>query len=189
MTTTRRQLREIGLEDRFDSLIDEVGRVRAELGHPIMVTPFPQMVVSQALFNLIGERYANVPDQIIRYVLGSFGRPTTPIESDVQDRILDRPRARELAAEPEPPTPAELRRQFGRSVSDEELLLRAHMPAEQVDAMLAAGPAREHFNPVLAPMLDLLRELGDRKTVHDLAVAKPDLRLFVHRRREGADRA
>jgi oxaloacetate decarboxylase (Na+ extruding) subunit alpha len=189
MTTTRRQLREIGLEDRFDSLIDEVGRVRAELGHPIMVTPFPQMVVSQALFNLIGERYANVPDQIIRYVLGSFGRPTTPIESDVQDRILDRPRARELAAEPEPPTPAELRRQFGRGVSDEELLLRAHMPAEQVDAMLAAGPAREHFNPVLAPMLDLLRELGDRKTVHDLAVAKPDLRLFVHRRKEGADRA
>jgi oxaloacetate decarboxylase alpha subunit len=188
MTTTRRQLREIGMEDRFDSLVDEVGRVRAELGHPIMVTPFPQMVVSQALFNLIGERYGNVPDQVIRYVLGSFGRPTAPIEPDVQDRILDRPRARELAAEPEPPTPAELRRQFGRGISDEELLLRAHMPADQVDAMLAAGPAREHFNPVLAPVLDLLRALGDRKAVHDLAVAKPGLRLFVHRRGGGADR-
>ena len=186
MTTTRRQLREIGMEHRFESLIEEVGRVRAELGHPIMVTPFPQMVVSQALFNVIGERYATVPDQVIRYALGSFGRPTAPLDPDVLDRILDRPRARELASEPEPPTPAELRRQFGTAISDEELLLRAHMPAERVDAMLAAGPAPQHFNPALAPVLTLLRELGERRTVHDLAVAKPDLRLFVHRRAEGA---
>jgi oxaloacetate decarboxylase alpha subunit len=193
LTTTRRQLREIGMENRFDALVEEVGRVRAELGHPIMVTPFPQMVVSQALFNVIGERYATVPDQVIRYVLGSFGRPTAPIDPQVHDRILDRPRARELAAEPDPPTPAELRRQFGLRISDEELLLRAHMPAEQVDAMLAAQPAPGHFNPDLAPVLDLLGELGNRTSVHDLAIAKPNLRLFVHRHEqrgwEGAVRA
>ena len=63
------------------------------------------------------------------------------------------------------------------------------MPGEQVDAMLAAGPAPRHFNPVLAPVLTLLRELGERTTVHDLAVAKPDLRLSVHRRAEGTARA
>src|SRR3954471_6972462 len=164
MTTTRRQLREIGMEDRFDTLVEEVGRVRAELGHPIMVTPFPQMVVSQALFNVIGERYSNVSDQVIRYALGSFGRPTAPIDADVLDRILDRPRARELQAEPPPPSPEELRRQFGTRISDEELLLRAHMPEEQVDAMVAAGPAPRHFNPGLAPVLTLLRELGDRRS-------------------------
>jgi len=189
MTTTRRQLRELGMEDRFESLIEEVGRVRAELGYPIMVTPFPQMVVSQALFNIMGERYANVSDQVIRYVLGSFGRPTSPIDPQVQDRILERPRVRELAAEPDPPTPAELRRQFGRTISDEELLLRAHMPGEQVDAMLVAGPAPDHYNPDLIPVLRLLGELGERRSVHDLAVAKPNVRLFVHRRTEGAVRA
>jgi oxaloacetate decarboxylase (Na+ extruding) subunit alpha len=185
MTTTRRQLREIGMEDRFESLIEEVGRVRAEMGHPIMVTPFPQMVVSQALFNVIGEeRYANVPDQVIRYAMGSFGRPTAPIAPDVLDRILDRPRARELAAEPPPPSPAELRSRWP-GVSDEELLLRAHMPEEQVDAMLAAGPAARHFNPALAPVLSLVGELGSRPTVHDLAVAKPGFRLSVRRPAEG----
>jgi oxaloacetate decarboxylase (Na+ extruding) subunit alpha len=193
MTTTRRQLREIGMEDRFESLAEEVGRVRAELGHPIMVTPFPQMVVSQALFNVMGERYANVPDQVIRYVLGSFGRPTAPVDPQVQDRILDRPRARDLAAEPDPPTPTELRRRFGRTISDEELLLRAHMPAEQVDAMLAAGPPPDHHNPDLTPVLGLLGALGERRNVHELAVAKPNLRLLVrcHRNRgtEGAGRA
>jgi oxaloacetate decarboxylase alpha subunit len=177
------------MEDRFDGLIEEVGRVRAELGHPIMVTPFPQMVVSQALFNVIGERWSNVPDQVIRYALGSFGRPTAPIDPDVLDRILDRPRARELQSEPPPPSPEELRRQFGPAISDEELLLRAHMPAEQVDAMVAAGPAPTHYNPTLAPVLTLLRELGERPSVHDLAVGKPDLRLFVHRRAGGASRA
>jgi oxaloacetate decarboxylase alpha subunit len=184
LTTTRRQLREIGMEDRFEHLIEEVGQVRAELGYPIMVTPFPQMVVSQALFNTIGNaRYETVPDQVLRYALGSFGRPTAPIEPAVLDRILDRPRARELAAEPDPPTPAELRRRFP-GVSDEELLLRAHMPAEQVDAMVAAGPAARHFNPELAPVLTLLRELGARPAVRDLAVDKPGFRLSV-RRSEG----
>jgi oxaloacetate decarboxylase alpha subunit len=156
------------------------------MGHPIMVTPFPQMVVSQALFNVIGEqRYDNVPDQVIRYVLGSFGKPTAPIDPDVQDRILDRPRARELRVEPPPPTPQELRKTFGPSISDEELLLRAHMPAEQVDAMLAAGPAPRHFNPTMTPVLTLLRELGSRSTVQDLVVAKPGLRLSVRRHPEG----
>jgi oxaloacetate decarboxylase alpha subunit len=70
-------------------------------------------------------------------------------------------------------------------VSDEELLLRAHMPAEQVDAMIAAGPAPRHYNPGLAPVLSLLRELGSRPSARDLAIAKPGLRLSVRRSSEG----
>jgi oxaloacetate decarboxylase alpha subunit len=181
MTTTRRQLRELGLEARFDAVVDEVGRVRAELSYPIMVTPFPQMVCSQALYNVIGrERWDTVSDQVIRYALGRFGRPTAPIDPEVAERILSRPRARELAAEPPPPSPAELRRTFGRSISDEELLLRATMPGEQVDAMRAAGPAKRHYNPDLAPILALLRELGTRTSVPDLVLEKADFRLELH---------
>jgi oxaloacetate decarboxylase (Na+ extruding) subunit alpha len=181
MTTTRRQLRELGLEDRFDAVVDEVGRVRAELGYPIMVTPFPQMVCSQALYNVIGrERWDTVSDQVIRYALGRFGRPTAPIDPQVAERILSRPRAKELAAEPPPPSPAELRRAFGRGISDEELLLRATMPGEQVDAMRAAGPAKRHYNPDLAPVLRLLRELRTRPSVPDLVLEKDDFRLELH---------
>ncbi len=179
MSTTRRQLRELKLEHRFDDVMNEVTQVRAELGYPIMVTPFPQMVCTQALYNILGERYGNVSDQVIRYVLGSFGRPTGGLDPNVRDRILDRPRARELASEPAPLSLAELRKRFRAGISDEELLLRATMPAEQVDAMVAAGPAKRHYNPQLRPVLKLLEGLATRPAASELAIQKPDFTLVL----------
>ena len=180
LTTLRRQLAELGLEAKFGAVMEEVSRVRAELGYPIMVTPFPQMVMGQALSNVLGdERYGVVPDQVIRYVLGSFGKPTAPVEPWVLDRILDRPRARELAAEPPPLSVAELREQLPRGISDEELLLRFAMPAGEVDAMLAAAPAARHYTPEAQPVLRLLRELGARPPVRRLVVDKPGFRLSL----------
>lgn len=182
LTTTRRQLREVGLEDRFDEVIEEVSRVRAELGYPIMVTPFPQMVCTQALYNVLStERYENVPDEVIRYVLARFGRPTSPVDPEVKDRILSRPRATELEAEPPPPSVEELRRRFPR-VGDEELILRATMPATQVDAMVAAGPASRHYNPRLRPVLALLAELSRRPPLSELAIERPGMRLRLRSR-------
>ena len=125
----QRQLAELGLADRFDAVLAEVARVRAELGYPIMVTPFPQIVCSQAVYNVIGTgRYVTVPDQVIRYVLGTFGRPAGPVDPNVADRIMSLPRTRELMAEPPPPGLRELRARFP-GTGDEELLLRAVMPA------------------------------------------------------------
>jgi oxaloacetate decarboxylase alpha subunit len=182
VTTLQRQLKELKLEDRWPHVVEEVERVRAELGYPIMVTPFPQMVCTQALFNVIGrERYANVPDEIIRYVLGRFGRPTRPVEPTTLERILARPRAAELVIEPPPPPLAELRRQFGAAMDDEELLLRAVMPRARVDAMLAAGSARRRYNPELAPVLALLRGMSGRDVPDELVIDKPGFRLALRR--------
>jgi oxaloacetate decarboxylase alpha subunit len=182
VTTMQRQLKELGLENRWPAVVEEVERVRADLGYPIMVTPFPQMVCTQALFNVIGrERYANVPDEIIRYVVGRFGRPTRPVDQNVLDRILARPRAAELANEPPPATLAGLRLKFGSGMDDEELLLRAVMPASQVDAMLAAGPAPRRYNPELAPVLALLRGLPGRDVPDELIIDQPGFRLALRR--------
>jgi len=187
LTTLRRQLAELGLDDRFGAVIEEVSRVRAELGYPIMVTPFPQMVMGQALSNVLaGARYEVVPDQVIRYVLGSFGKPTAPVDPSVLDTIMDRPRARELAAEPPPLSVAELRLRLPRGISDEELLLRFGMPAEEVDAMLAARPAARHYTPEVQPVLRLLRELGSRPPAARLVVDKPGFRLSLSASGEAA---
>jgi len=194
MSTTRRQLSELGLADRFDALMAEIAQVRAELGYPIMVTPYPQMVIGQALANLLAvqagnngqagnKRYDNVPDQVIRYALGTFGKPTAPIEPWVLDKVLGRPRAAELATEPDPLTVAELRRRFGARISDEELALRFGMPAAEVDAMVAAGPAVTHYNPDTVPVLKLLRGLKERTSrstgARELTVDKPGFRLSL----------
>jgi oxaloacetate decarboxylase alpha subunit len=186
LTTTRRQLAEIGLEHRFADLMREVVQVRADLGYPIMVTPFPQMVCSQALFNIMGnERYANVPDQIIRYALGKFGRPSAPLESTARERILGRARADEIAREPPPPDLEQQRRRFPPGLSDEEFLLRATMPAQQVDAMLAKGPACRRYNPATRPIMKLLGALRDQPQVADVVVEKPGFRFAMRRRAHG----
>ena len=181
MTTTRRQLEELGMGDRLAAVIAETEQVRAELGHPIMVTPFPQMVMSQALFNVIGDRrYAQVSDQVIRYVMGKFGKPTRPVDRAVEAAILDRPRARELANEADFPALGDLRKTFGHHMPDEEFLLRAVMPGDQVDAMLAAGRSRATYTPEAAPLFKLLRELAARPAARDIVIDRPGLRIALH---------
>lgn len=181
MTTTARQLDELGLSDRLGAVIAETEQVRAELGYPIMVTPFPQMVMSQALFNVIGtHRYAQVSDQVIRYCLGKFGKPTSPIDPATLAAIMDRPRSRELEHEGDFPLLADLKRQFGTHLPDEEFLLRSVMPGEQVDAMRAAGRSRATYSPEAAPILSLLRQLAARPDARDIAIERPGFRLALH---------
>mgnify|MGYP000995670343 CR=1 FL=1 len=180
LTTTRRQLAELGLEHRFDEVMAEVERVRYELGSPIMVTPFPQIVSTQALFNVIGsERYGNIPDQVIRYVLGRFGRPTAPVNQNVLDRIHSLPRTQEILREPATMTLVDKRKQFSASMSDEEFLLRAVMPADQVDAMSQNNVRGYYYNPALQGVLKLLEQIKARPRVTQVQVKKGDFTLSL----------
>lgn len=181
MTTMVRQLAEVNLESKLPEVIAETVQVRAELGYPIMVTPFPQMVCSQALFNIIsGKRYGQVSDQVIRYVMGRFGRPTRPVAKEVEAAILDRPRAREIALEPAVLCLEEIRHRFSADLPEEEFLLRAVMPGDQVDAMLSAGPSGARYLPELSPILSLLKELAARPAARDIVVERPGFRLALH---------
>jgi oxaloacetate decarboxylase (Na+ extruding) subunit alpha len=190
MTTLKRQLAELGLEDRLDAVIEEVERVRAELGYPIMVTPFPQIVCAQAVYNVVSKtRYEKVPDQAIRYVLGRFGKPTAEVQPDVKDRILGSARAKAIMAEPPLMTLAESRKKFPHVKSDEEFLLRAVMPAEQVDAMLSAGKTPTDYNPDTRPIIELLKGLATRPPQRQVVVEKPGFRLELRGRGSGGDQA
>ena len=122
--------------------------MRVEFGYPIMVTPLSQFVGSQAAINVIlGERYKEVTDQVIRYALGQFGEEAVDRHGPGGARpILDRPRAREIMAQARPqPTLAEMRRELGGpGVSDEELVLRWLLNKDDIAPMRAAGPAKEY---------------------------------------------
>jgi oxaloacetate decarboxylase alpha subunit len=182
VSTTRRMLGELRRPELFDAVLEEVGRVRAEMGHPIIVTPVSQLVATQAARNVLdGERWANVSDETVRYFLGHYGEPAAPVDPQVADKVLSRPRAGELR-HLEPLHLDGARERFGRGISDEELLLRLTMPEEQVDAALAAKP-EPHRNgrPGRDPVVTLLQEVAKRRDITHLRVQKGD-DLVVWRR-------
>ncbi len=178
--TMRRHLADHGVPQLEGAVIEEMGRVREELGWPIVMTPFAQMLQTQAMLNVTGkERYGVIPDEIIRYAIGRFGRPNVPIAPDALDRIMANPRTKELEAEPGMAELSELRRRIGPELSDEEFLLRATMPANLVDAMQAKGPAPRHYDPETAPVMALLREVLKRTDVTQVSLEKAGFKLEV----------
>ena len=75
ISNLRHQLKLMGKEEKFQEVLEEISQVRAELGYPIMVTPFAQFVGSQAAINvMVGERYKEATDQVIQYALGLWGK-------------------------------------------------------------------------------------------------------------------
>jgi oxaloacetate decarboxylase alpha subunit len=176
--TMRRHLADHGVPELEGAVIEEMGRVREELGWPIVMTPFAQMLQTQAVLNVTGtERYAIIPDEIIRYALGRFGRPNVPIADEVMDRIMANPRTKELEAEPGMAELSDLRKRIGSTLSDEEFLLRATMPANLVDAMQAAGPAPREYDPSTVTVMNLLRDVLKRADIDGLTIEKDDFKL------------
>ncbi|KAE8765459.1 pyruvate/oxaloacetate carboxyltransferase [Georgenia thermotolerans] len=139
-STTRRQLAEIRRPELFDAVIEESVQVREDLGWPIVMTPFAQYIVTQATLNVItGERYKQISEEVIDLLRGDFGPLPGKVDQELLDRALSTKRGQQPVNDGGDVTIADLRRRLGRTLSDEELLLRAVMPAEQVDAMYAAA--------------------------------------------------
>ncbi len=181
--TMRRQLAEHRLSHLEGAVIEEIGRVREELGWPIVMTPFAQILLTQAFLNVTGpKRYGVIPDEVIRYAIGRFGRPNIPIAPAVMARIEALPRTAELKAESAMAPLAQLRARLGPGLSDEEFLLRATMPATQVDAMRAAGPAARDYDPASKPVMELLRRVLKLQNVADLSIEKQQFRLQLRGR-------
>jgi pyruvate/oxaloacetate carboxyltransferase len=83
------QLREQKALHRLKEVLEEVPRVRKELGYPPLVTPTSQLVGIQAVFNVIsGKRYSIVPKEIKDYVKGLYGRPPAPIDPEIRKSII-----------------------------------------------------------------------------------------------------
>lgn len=186
VSTTRRMLAEIRRPELFDAVLEEVVRVRAEMGYPILVTPVSQFVATQATRNIIdGQRWVNVSNETVRFFLGHYGEPPAPPDPEILDRVLALPQTSKLR-DLEPITLDGARARFGRRISEEDLLLRLTMPAEQVDAMVAARarPAPEPLvRPGRSPVVTLLRELERRPALAQFRMVKDDETVVWRRAR------
>ncbi len=185
ISNLRYQLSKMGMANRIDETLEECGRVRAEFGYPIMVTPLAQFVGSQAAINVItGVRYKEVTDQAIQYALGYWGKEApTVMDPNVKDKILSRARAKDWANWLVPDLSlGEVRRKLGgKKVNDEELILRVIAGDPAVDAMLAAGAPKE-YSSADQPLVRLIGELAKRKDCSRVFIEKIGLKLRMEMR-------
>ncbi|MBI2526049.1 MAG: pyruvate carboxylase subunit B [Candidatus Rokubacteria bacterium] len=174
ISNLRSQLRDLGLEHRLEEILEEAARVRRELGYPIVVSPFAQFVVTQAVLNVIGrERYATVPDEVRRYALGYYGELAAPVDPQVLDRIVRNEQP--VTARPGellPPALERVRRDRGPFASDDDLLLAVFYDADQYGQLVAARPIRTAYPVATTPLLTLVKELAARPAVASVCLVK-----------------
>lgn len=130
------QLTEQGLQDKYEEVLAEVPKVRADLGYPPLVTPLSQMVGTQALMNVIsGERYKLVPSEIKDYVKGLYGQSPAPISDEIKETIIGD--AEVITARPAdllaPQLPAFKEEIAEYAKSEEDVLMYALFPQQAQD--------------------------------------------------------
>ena len=182
ISNLKHQLAGIKMGDRVEEVIGETVQVRKDLGYPIMVTPFSQFVVSQAAMNvMMGERYKQVGEEVIKYVLGFWGKEASAlVDPNIKDRISSLPRAKELSKWEVPqPTIREVRQRLGGpGISDDELLLRFMIPEEEIRTMrLMGSPIKEYFT-ARNPLMALIYELSKQK-LNYISIQKKDFSLTL----------
>jgi oxaloacetate decarboxylase alpha subunit len=83
------QLKEMGQEDKYEKVLEEVPRVRKDFGEPPLVTPSSQIVGTQAVLNVVsGERYKMVTKESKKLLSGEFGQTVKPFDSEVQKKCI-----------------------------------------------------------------------------------------------------
>jgi oxaloacetate decarboxylase alpha subunit len=130
---------------------------------------------------LTGERYKEASDEVIQFALGLWGEEERDsMDPKVRDRILDRPRARELARWQLPqPSVKEVRKQYGGpGISDDELLLRYLAGEDQVAAMRAAGPYKR-YDGAGQTLVSLIEDLTRRNSISYIHVQKDAMSLTL----------
>ena len=125
------QLKEQGAEDKFYDVLEEVPRVRKDLGECPLVTPSSQIVGTQAVFNVVlGERYKMVTKETKDVLSGKYGATAKPFNKEVQKKCIGN--TKPITCRPADLIPAELDTLRGEmaqwSEQEEDVLTYALFP-------------------------------------------------------------
>lgn len=161
ITNLEKQLGQIGLIDKLPDVLLETAKVREELGWPVMTTPFSQLVVNQAMLNIVGNsRYGVVPNEVKKYVLEWYGKPPGHVDDDVKDKIIENGdhsiKERRVEDDVMP-----VLRKAAPGVSDEDLILNYLFPR---------AISLEHADREQYPLAALIRELDQRSRLKRIVV-------------------
>ena len=147
------QLKEAGMEDKYQELLDEMPRVRKDAGYPPLVTPSSQIVGTMATFNVMsGQRYKMVPNEFKDLVRGKFGRTPVPVERSFltdtlgikEENIIEDCSVEDAKGETFADFKAELTGKGFLNPSDEDVLSYALFP------QVAEEFFKKHYQPITA---------------------------------------
>ena len=177
ISNLRYQLSTVGLEDRLQEILEEAGHVRADLGYPIVVSPFAQYIITQSVLNVMGrdqgkQRYDVVPDEVRLYVRGGYGEVVGEIDPNLYDKIAkgaepitERPGAHV------PPALERLRKTRGPFASDDDLLLAVYYADKEYSALKSEGPIRlDSVSNGSSPLTTLIKELASRPSIQSFSL-------------------
>jgi oxaloacetate decarboxylase (Na+ extruding) subunit alpha len=161
ISNLRSQLSDMGMSDRFGEILEEIARVRVDLGYPILVSPFAQYIVTQSVLNVVqGERFKSVPDEVKRYACGFYGKlAASPSDEFLERANLDEFRKREERQLAKKKTLADLRQICGHGASDGDLLLAAFYSRDLTSALHPALPLGGYSD---SPLVELIRFCTDQ---------------------------
>ena len=130
---------------RMAEVLEEVNRVRLELGYPPLVAPIRQMIATQAVYNVVGgERYATVTQELKDYLQGLYGRPPVPADPELRRLVLGREepitiRPADLL-EPQVESARLQLRKMNLDTSDDSVLIQLLFPNLAVDYLRPPAP-------------------------------------------------
>lgn len=186
ISNLRTDLKKMGIQHREEEILEEAERVRVDLGYPILVSPFAQFVVTQAMLNVMsGERYRSIPDEVRRYVLGHYGRLAGEVAPEVAERVFGVGGA---AQEPFTGRPGEeivpalprLREERGPFASDDDLLLAAFYSDSELAGLFGARGSRSYRTAMDAtPLTHLVEGLAAGKPGSEVRVERAGARVRV----------
>ncbi len=184
ISNLKSQLEQLGIRHKLDEVLEEIPRITADLGHPVMITPHSQFIVSQAAVNIAtGERYKEILDCMIEFALGVYGVEDAGVpymDPNVKDKFLSHPNAKKIAekwvrdqeeSEKEVPV-SEIKAKYGmQNASDEEFWFAFYQLTDEIKQVRAAGPPRTYYTGK-APLVMLFKELSRDKDISRLQMQK-----------------
>jgi len=196
------QLREQKALDRLSDVLEEIPKVRAEVGYPPLVTPLSQIVGTQAVINVLtGKRWSVIPEEMKKYVRGLYGRAPGPMAPEIEKRILaDAPRIDGRPADLLTETWEDYAKGIGElAKSDEDILSYAIFPVETTNYLTAHAEGAEKAVFMTAAEISAVKEdaymdvaqirelikVVEQSDVNEVMVEEGDVKITV-RRGEGA---
>jgi oxaloacetate decarboxylase alpha subunit len=146
LTNMENQLREQGAADKLDEVLEEIPRVRKDLGYIPLVTPTSQIVGTQAVLNVLtGERYKSISKETAGVLKGEYGATPAPMNTELQARVLE-------GAEPVTCRPADLLAPELDALTDE---LRALATEQSITLSTGDGEVDDVLTYALFPQIGL----------------------------------